>query len=308
MVSTGIWQNPVTETHVRSDACQALNLALSQDEQRIYHYAMDNSDEKGPCCCQCWRWQVHGGLGKLLIREHRFTGEQFVDVRNLSSCCGGVLSIITAERSSGGGPMGFYSDIILPKLCHLAMRNERLVPYRERVIGAAEGRVLEIGAGSGLNLPFYRPAVQEIVALEPAAALVGMARHASHEANMPVRFLQASAEAIPLDDHSIDTVVTTWTLCTIPQAVAALGEMRRVLRPGGRLLFVEHGLSPDLRVRRWQDWLTPAWRRLSGGCHLNRPIQAMIEGTGFRIDRVATGYMPGPKPMTFMYEGSAKPA
>jgi ubiquinone/menaquinone biosynthesis C-methylase UbiE len=201
--------------------------------------------------------------------------------------------------------MGFYSDIILPRLCDLAMRNKQLVPYRERVIGAAEGRVLEIGVGSGINLPFYRPPVREVLALEPAPRLVTMARSASHVTSMPVSFLEASAEAIPLDEHSVDTIVTTWTLCSIPQAATALADMRRVLRPGGKLLFVEHGLAPDEGVRRWQDRLTPAWRCISGGCHLNRPIRSMIEGTGFRIDRIETGYMPGPKPMTFMYEGSA---
>jgi len=203
--------------------------------------------------------------------------------------------------------VGFYSDTILPRLCDLGMRNKRLLPYRERVIGAAEGRVLEIGAGSGLNLPFYRPAVREILALEPSPQLVDMARNASDRAGLPVRFLEASAEAIPLDDHSVDTVVTTWTLCTIPQAATALGEVRRVLRPGGQLLFVEHGLAPDQNVRRWQDWLTPAWKRVSGGCHLNRPIRTLIENAGFRFDQMETGYMPGLKPMTFMYEGSARP-
>lgn len=202
--------------------------------------------------------------------------------------------------------MAIYSDIILPKLCDLAMRNERLRPYRERVIGAAEGRVLEIGSGSGLNLPFYRPTVKEILALEPSPSLLAMARGAP-QAEMPVTFIEASAESIPLDDGSVDTVVTTWTLCTIPGAADALSEMRRVLKPGGRLLFVEHGRSPDRGVRWFQDGLTPVWRRISGGCHLNRPIRSMIEGSGFRIDRVETGYMAGPKPMTFMYEGSARP-
>jgi ubiquinone/menaquinone biosynthesis C-methylase UbiE len=203
--------------------------------------------------------------------------------------------------------MGFYSDIILPKLCDFAMRNKQLVQFRERVIGAAEGRVLEIGVGSGRNLPFYRPPVREVLALEPAPRLVAMARSASRATVMPVRFLEASAEAIPLDQHSVDTIVTTWTLCSIPQAATALADMRRVMRPGGKLLFVEHGLAPDEGVRRWQEWLTPAWRRISGGCHLNRPIRSMIEAAGFRIDRIETGYMPGPKPMTFMYEGSARP-
>jgi ubiquinone/menaquinone biosynthesis C-methylase UbiE len=202
--------------------------------------------------------------------------------------------------------MGMYSDVILPRLCNLSMRNERLRPYRERVIGAAEGRVLEIGSGSGLNLPYYRPSVQEILALEPDPNLIKMARRVPH-AEMPVNFIEASAETIPLDDSSVDTVVTTWTLCTIPGADAALSEMRRVLRPGGMLLFVEHGLSPDRGVRWWQDTLTPVWRRISGGCHLNRPIRSMIEDGGFRLDRIETGYMRGPKPMTFMYEGSARP-
>ncbi|TCU20124.1 class I SAM-dependent methyltransferase [Rhizobium sullae] len=203
--------------------------------------------------------------------------------------------------------MGFYNDVILPRLCHLSMRNKRLVPYRERVIGGAQGCVLEIGVGSGMNLPFYGYGVHEILALDPAAQLIDMAREAPHRRELPVRFLAASAEEIPLEDQSVDTVVTTWTLCTIPRAGAALSEMRRVLRPSGRLLFVEHGLAPDESVRRWQNWLTPAWRRISGGCHLNRPIRAMIEAGGFRLDRLQTGYMPGPKPMTYMYEGSARP-
>ena len=156
-----------------------------------------------------------------------------------------------------------------------------------------------------MNLPFYRPPVREVLALEPAQRLVSMARGVTR--NMPVSFLEASAEAIPLDAHCVDTVVTTWTLCSIPQGTTALAEMRRVLRPGGKLLFVEHGLAPDEGVRRWQDRLTPAWRRFTGGCHLNRPIGSMIEGAGFSIERIETGYMPGLKPMTFMYEGSARP-
>jgi ubiquinone/menaquinone biosynthesis C-methylase UbiE len=202
--------------------------------------------------------------------------------------------------------MGFYNDVILPKVCDLAMRNTQLRPYRERVVGAAEGRVLEIGIGSGRNLPFYRSQVTQLLALEPAPKLLKMARDALRP-GMQVGFIEASAETIPLDDRSVDTVVTTWTLCSIPEAATALGEMRRVLRPNGRLLFVEHGMAPDKNVRRWQDWLTPAWKRIGGGCHLNRPIRTMIESAGFRIDRVETGYMPGPKPMTFMYEGSARP-
>jgi ubiquinone/menaquinone biosynthesis C-methylase UbiE len=203
--------------------------------------------------------------------------------------------------------MGFYRDRIVPHLCHLSMRNRRLVPYRERVIAAAEGRVLEIGIGSGLNLPFYTPRAREILGLEPAPRLVAMARRAAERATVPVTFIEGSAEAIPLDSRSVDTVVTTWTLCTIPKALDALAEMRRVLRPGGQLLFVEHGLAPEAGVRKWQDRLDPAWARLAGGCHLNRPIAALIETAGFRVTKIETGYAPGPKPLAFLYEGRAAP-
>ena len=130
--------------------------------------------------------------------------------------------------------MGFYNDVILPRLCDLAMRNKQLQPYRERVISAAEGRVLEIGIGSGRNLPFYRSPVTELLALEPSPQLTAIARNAPHP-GAPVNFIEASAEAIPLDDRSVDTVVTTWTLCSIPDAAMALTEMRRVLRPTGKL-------------------------------------------------------------------------
>ena len=122
-----------------------------------------------------------------------------------------------------------------------------------------------------------------------------------------VRLIEGTAEAIPIDDQAIDTVVTTWTMCSIPAIELALQEMRRVLKTGGRLLFVEHGRAPETGVRWWQDHLTPVWKRFSGGCHLNRPIPELIQHAGFRIEHLDTGYMPGPKPMTFMYEGSASP-
>ena len=134
-----------------------------------------------------------------------------------------------------------------------------------------------------------------------------MAQPLTNASVVPVKFIEASAEAIPIDADSVDTVLSTWTMCTIPRAAIALAEIRRVLKRNGRLVFVEHGLSPDKGVRGWQNRLTPAWRRISGGCHLNRPVRAMIEQAGFRVDRLETGYMRGPKPMTFMYEGSARP-
>jgi ubiquinone/menaquinone biosynthesis C-methylase UbiE len=204
--------------------------------------------------------------------------------------------------------MGFYNDRIVPFLIHLAMRQRQLAAYRNRVISAAEGRVLEIGIGSGLNLPFYTATVDQIIGLDPSPKLLSMAREAQRRTPVSVELMETSAEAIPLADGSVDTVVTTWTMCSIPDVHRALGEMRRVLKPGGRLLFVEHGRSPDLSVRRWQDRLTPAWRCIGGGCHLNRAISELIEGSGFRIERLDTGYMRGPKPMTFMYEGSARPS
>ena len=203
--------------------------------------------------------------------------------------------------------MSFYRDRVLPHLIHLSMRQRNLVAYRQRVIPAAEGRVLEIGVGSGLNLPLYTDKADHVIGLDPSPKLLEMARRACNQAARPVELVEGSAQAIPLEDKSVDTVVTTWTLCTIPDAGRALAEMRRVLRPGGRLLFVAHGRSPDPGVRRWQDRLTPVWKRIGGGCHLNRGIAELIESAGFRMERLETGYMKGPKPMTFMYEGSARP-
>jgi ubiquinone/menaquinone biosynthesis C-methylase UbiE len=203
--------------------------------------------------------------------------------------------------------MGFYEDRILPHLINLAMRNRRLIPYRERVISAAEGRVLEIGIGSGLNLPFYATTAKHVVGLDPSPRLLAMAQKGARHSAIPVELVESGAEVVPLHDRSFDTVVTTWTLCSIPDASRALSEMRRVLRPGGRLLFVEHGRAPDTGVRWWQDHLTPVWKRLSGGCHLNRAISEMLEHSGLRIDRLNVGYMRGRNPMSFMYEGTARP-
>jgi len=203
--------------------------------------------------------------------------------------------------------MNFYDDRILPVLIDLSMRNKRLRPYRERIAGDAEGCVLEIGIGSGLNLPFYGRKVKRLLGLEPSPRLLSRARQKARGFPLAVEFLQGSAEAIRLEDKSIDTVVMTWTLCTIPDAPLALNEIRRVLKPGGKLLFVEHGRAPDSGVRQWQDRLTPLWKKIGGGCHLNRPIAKLIEGAGFAIERLETGYIPGPKPMTFMYAGNATP-
>jgi ubiquinone/menaquinone biosynthesis C-methylase UbiE len=199
--------------------------------------------------------------------------------------------------------MGFYDQHILPRVLDLAMRNKEIAPFRERVIGQAEGRVLEVGAGSGLNLPLYTSRASEVIMLEPHPKLLAMLR--KHFGTISFQALRASAESIPLDRHSVDTVVTTWTLCSIPDVDQALNEMRRVLKPGGSLLFVEHGLAPEEDVRKWQHRLTPLWTRVAGGCHLDRPVSNLIERAGFEPKALTTRYITGPRPMTFMYEGRA---
>lgn len=202
--------------------------------------------------------------------------------------------------------MGFYADRILPHLIRLTMRGADFAPYRERALASATGRVLEVGVGSGENLPRYGAAVSEVIGLEPSARLVAMAREAAQAAAVvPITIEQAFAEQIPTDTRSIDTVVMTWTLCSIAEPPRALAEIGRVLKPGGQFVFVEHGLAPDGRVRRWQHRLTPLWKRLAGGCHLDRDVPALIARAGFRIERLSTGYMRGLRPMTFMYEGTA---
>jgi ubiquinone/menaquinone biosynthesis C-methylase UbiE len=203
--------------------------------------------------------------------------------------------------------MGFYHDRVLPLLIDLSMRQRRLADYRHHVVPAARGRVLEVGIGSGLNLPLYGADVSQVIGLDPSSKLLTMTSKKVGSARIAVDLVEGSAEAVPLDDRSVDTVVTTWTMCSIPDIERALREMHRVLRPDGRLLFVEHGLAPQPGIRWWQDRLTPLWKRIGGGCHLNRPIATLIEHAGFKFERLATGYMRGPKPMAFMYEGSARP-
>jgi ubiquinone/menaquinone biosynthesis C-methylase UbiE len=202
--------------------------------------------------------------------------------------------------------MGFYRNRILPRLIHLGMGQEDLKAYRGRVASAAAGRVLEIGIGSGLNMPFYGGNMTDLIGLDPSAQLLTMARR-SIRPDIPIKLIEASAEAIPLEDRSVDAVLTTWTLCSIPDAPRALAEMRRVLKVGGVLLFAEHGRAPQAGVRWWQDRLTPVWKRLGGGCHLNRPIGDLIAAAGFRVERLENNYIRGPRPLTYMYEGSARP-
>jgi len=217
----------------------------------------------------------------------------------------------TTRRQGRKRIVSFYKDRIVPHLVYWTMRSQRLRPYRERVVSAASGRVLEIGIGSGLNFDFYPQRVQQILGLDPSLRLLQMARQALNQSlsqsRLNVTFLEASAEAIPLEGNSIDTVVMTWTLCSVPDPVRTLSEIRRVLKPNGQLLFVEHGLAPEDTIRRWQNRLTPAWERIAGGCHLNRPVRELIENAGFAIIQIDAGYMAGPKLLTFLSEGRAKP-
>ena len=201
--------------------------------------------------------------------------------------------------------MGIYQRNILPHLLDFAMRHKALVPIRLRVVGAARGRVLELGVGSGLNLPLYGTSVASVTGIDPSAALLRMAQNRAGSAAVPVALLQASAEDMPIASASVDSVVTTWTLCSIPDAVQALREARRVLKPGGTLLFVEHGRAPEPVVARWQDRLDRPWGAIAGGCHLNREIDALIAQAGFRIERLSHERIPGPPTHTYLYEGVA---
>ncbi|MGH7187391.1 MAG: class I SAM-dependent methyltransferase [Pseudomonadota bacterium] len=190
----------------------------------------------------------------------------------------------------------------------LAMRNKEARRYRERVIPRARGRVLEVGAGSGLNLPFYGNEVDHLFALEPSPELRKMAGRRTRSARFTVEFLDRTAEEIPLERAIVDTVVTTWTLCTIPDPIRALQEMKRVLKPAGLLLFVEHGLAPEPGVQAWQHRLNPLWNHIGGGCNLDRKIDELIVQSGFRLAELETEYVKGLKPMSFTYSGRAAPA
>lgn len=204
--------------------------------------------------------------------------------------------------------MGLYARCILPRLIDLAMGSGAVAEERAALVPMAAGKVLEVGVGSGLNLPFYGPEVERLWGLDPSRELWRLGRSRATRAAFPVEFVEGSAERVPFADATFDTVVATWTLCSIPDAPRALVEMRRVLAPGGRLLFVEHGRSPDPRVRAWQERLTPLWRRLAGGCRLDRPIAELIAAAGWRVDQIEAGYTAGPRPFTYRYRGIARPA
>ncbi len=189
--------------------------------------------------------------------------------------------------------MGLYQRYLLPQLVQCACGSPVIDRQRRQVVPLAQGEVLEIGFGSGLNLPHYRREhVTRLWALEPSAGMRALAAAHVAGSGLDVQWLDLPGEAVPLPDGSVDCVVMTYTLCTIPDAAAALAQVRRVLRPVGRLLFCEHGAAPDADVRRWQDRLDGLWGRFAGGCHLNREMEPLIASAGFRFDDLQSRYLP----------------
>ena len=200
----------------------------------------------------------------------------------------------------------WYDRRVLPYLLDFACGMKDVSHQREKVVPRAEGTVLEIGIGTGLNMAFYdRDKVTKIIGLDPALSMHRLAEKRIAEAGLDVELIGLSAENIPLEDQSIDTVLVTYTLCSIPDPASALKEMNRVLKPTGKLIFCEHGRAPDESARRWQERLNPIWNRFAGGCHLNRDVPALLNDAGFRPDDLQSAYLQGPRPLTFNYWGQA---
>lgn len=202
--------------------------------------------------------------------------------------------------------MSFYSRFILPPLLDLVMRQKMLRERREALVPLAAGTVLEVGIGSGLNLPYYGGGVERLYGVDPSAELLAMTGKNARRIGRAVELVRDSAERLPFAGASIDTVVMTWTLCSIGDPLAALREVKRVLKPGGRLLFVEHGQSPEPSIARWQARLTPLWLRVSGGCHLDRRVDSLISSAGLEIAELQRAYLEGPRPFTYTYQGVAR--
>lgn len=206
--------------------------------------------------------------------------------------------------------MGLYDRYILPRLLNAAMSAKPIRYQRRKVVPRAEGRVLEVGFGAGHNLPFYDSAkVTHLWALEPSAEMRERAAERVAQSPIELEFIDLPSERIPLDAEAADTILITYTLCTIPDVMAALGEMRRVLKTSGKMIFCEHGEAPDESVRRWQRRLTPAWKAIGGGCHVGRPIPKLIADGGFKLEDMQTMYLPGtPRFAGFNYWGQASKA
>ena len=206
--------------------------------------------------------------------------------------------------------MGFYERVLLPHVINCACGTRPIMRQRGKVVPQASGTVLEIGIGTGLNLAYYDAArIERLIGLDPSERSWRLAGRRAAELEFPVEFIGLPGEEIPLQDASVDTVVMTYSLCTIPDPLQALAGMRRVLRPGGRLLFAEHGLAPDRAVQRWQQRLNRPWKAVAGGCHLNRDIPRLLADGGFAVRDLQTMYLPKtPRFAGFNFWGSAIPA
>ncbi len=201
--------------------------------------------------------------------------------------------------------MGWYEKQVVPRIVDAALSPRQFARIRARVAADLSGDVVEVGFGSGLNVPHYPPSVDRVRAVDPALLGRKLAAKRLVASQVPVDFIGLDGQQLPLATASADHVLCTWTLCTIPDVSQALCEMRRVLRPGGELHFAEHGRSPDAKVAAWQDRLTPIQRRLAGGCHLNRPINELIEDCGLSVSRLTNYYLKGPRVFGYMFEGVA---
>ena len=204
--------------------------------------------------------------------------------------------------------MGLYEKYVVPHIINCACGTKPIRYQRKKVVPLAEGTVLEIGIGTGFNLPYYDPAkVKKVIGLDPSEASWKLAGERAKDLPFPVEFIGLPGEQIPLDDKSVDTVLVTFSLCTIPDPVKALEGMRRVLKPGGKLVFCEHGAAPDADVLKWQNRVNPIWRTLFGGCNLNRQMPSLIESSGFRITDLQSMYLPStPRIAGFNYWGMAE--
>ena len=200
--------------------------------------------------------------------------------------------------------MSLYQKYVLPKLLNWAMKAPALSKLRSELIPSAEGKVLEIGMGSGLNLPHY-DGISGLIGLEPSEELQNLAQDMLIQTHFPSEMLTGSAEDIPLESNTFDTVVMTWTLCSVTDPVLALSEIKRVIKPGGKVIFAEHGKSPDQNIRKLQKTLNPLWSRIAGGCQLNREIVDLYETSGFKFKSMERGYLEGPKFATYNYRGVA---
>lgn len=202
--------------------------------------------------------------------------------------------------------MGFYSRHVLPRIVDRGMRNDVMEKQRVHAAPLATGHVLEIGMGAGLNIPYYSDKVERLFGLEPSEHLRDKAAELTDQAKFPVEFVAAGAESIPLDSGSVDSVVSSWTMCSIPDAEAALQEIRRVLKPGGRFIFIEHGRAPDASVAKWQDRLAPVFAPLAG-CSLNKAMDTLIGDAGFKFPVLDKHYLDGPRIISYHYIGQAEP-